>query len=182
MTEQVSEVPSSEEGPNFPPFDVTTFQPQVVWLAISFVLFYVILSRLVLPRIQRVMAEREERIAADLDEAERLHKELEELKEAIAERLAEARTRAQGILARARDEMREKSERELAALEERLGQRIRDAEDEIARAKDEILGRIDEIAHEAVHGVFARLGFSEPGEDEIREALEKARRQTQEAA
>ncbi len=182
MTEQVSEVPASEEGPHFPPFDVTTFQPQVVWLAITFVLFYVVLSRLVLPRIQRVMAEREERIAADLDEAERLHKELEGLKAAIAERLAGARARAQAVLARARDEMREKSERELAALEERLGQRIHAAEEEVARAKGEILGRIEEIAGEAVQGIFERLGFSHPSDEELRRALAKARTQAGEAA
>ncbi len=182
MTEQVSEVPAGEEGPNFPPFDVTTFQPQVVWLAITFVLFYVVLSRLVLPRIQRVMAEREERIAADLDEAERLHKEVESLKREIADRLAEARARAQGILTRARDEMRAKTEGELAALEERLGQRIRAAEEEIAAAKDEVFSHLDEIALEAVHGVFARLDFPQPGDDEVRKALEKAREQAKEAA
>ena len=42
----------------FPPFDPTYFASQLFWLAISFIVLYVLLSRFVLPRIGGAIEER----------------------------------------------------------------------------------------------------------------------------
>lgn len=46
----------------FPPLDADTFAPQLVWLALSFGLLYLLLKRIVLPRVSEVIEERGDRI------------------------------------------------------------------------------------------------------------------------
>ncbi len=167
-------VPKSEEGSHFPPFDFSTFEPQVAWLVITFALFYVVLSRSVLPRLQRVMSERAERVAADLDDAERLHRESERLKTLVESRLTEARSRAQAVLQRARQEIREKQERTLEALDERLHAKITEAEIAIADSKRRVLAELPHIARDAAAAIHERI----MGEPAPRTMLDAAIEQT----
>ncbi len=168
------QVPKSEEGSHFPPFDSSTFEPQVAWLIITFAVFYIVLSRSVLPRLQRVMSERAERVAADLDDAERLHRESERLKALVESRIAEARSRAQAVLQRARQEIREKQERTLQALDERLHAKIAEAEAAITESRKRILAELPHIARDAAAAIHERL----MGEPAPQAALDAAIKQT----
>ena len=55
----------------FPPFDSSTFASQLLWLAISFGLFYLLMSKVVMPRIGSILETRHDTIARDLDDAAR---------------------------------------------------------------------------------------------------------------
>src|SRR5262249_31588026 len=59
-------------GGRFPPFQKDTFGSQLLWLAIFFVALYLIASRLALPRVGTIIADRRKRISGDLDEAARM--------------------------------------------------------------------------------------------------------------
>ena len=54
----------------FPPFDTKTFPSQLVWLAISFVLLYVLMAKVALPRIGAIFEQRSKRISGDLKSAQ----------------------------------------------------------------------------------------------------------------
>ena len=75
----------------FPPFDSSTFASQLLWLAISFGLFYWLLSTKVLPRISGILEARADRIARDLAEAQRLKAESDAAGAAYEAALAAAR-------------------------------------------------------------------------------------------
>ena len=49
----------------FPPFDPTHFSSQLLWLAITFGLFYWFMSRVVVPRISGILEGRRDRISGD---------------------------------------------------------------------------------------------------------------------
>ena len=61
-----------------PQLDTTWFASQIFWLIIAFSVLYYLLSRKALPRLAEILEARQDRIAADLDEAERLRREAEE--------------------------------------------------------------------------------------------------------
>lgn len=77
-----------------PQLDPEFFGPQLVWLTITFVALYLVLSKLVLPRIGDVLEARQGRIADDLDEAERLRKDSETVLAEYEAALTEAREQA----------------------------------------------------------------------------------------
>src|SRR5690606_15842199 len=79
----------SEGG--FPPFLVETYPSQLLWLAITFGLFYLFLMRVVLPRIGGILEVRRDRIAQDLDQAARMKEEADAAVAAYEQELAEAR-------------------------------------------------------------------------------------------
>src|SRR5258707_6691574 len=90
-----TEVPAGGHGHSFPPFDKQTFPSQVLWLALTFVALYLLMSRIALPRIDSILERRRGRISGDLAEAQRLKGESDAAIAAYEESLAQARGRAQ---------------------------------------------------------------------------------------
>src|SRR5438309_10143703 len=62
------EVPASEHGAGFPPFNSHTFASQLLWLALMFVALYLLMSRVALPRVGLILEARHRHIEADLAE------------------------------------------------------------------------------------------------------------------
>src|SRR4029077_10365393 len=96
-----SQVPAGH--PAFPPFQAEHFPSQLVWLAVSFVLLYVLMAKVALPRIAAIFAERSKRIGDDLKAAESLKVQSDAAHAAYEKALADARGRAQAIAAETRE-------------------------------------------------------------------------------
>src|ERR1700741_3839858 len=101
----------------FSPLDSGTFVPQLVWLALTFGLLYVLLRRFALPRVGRVIEERRKRIARDLDQAEKLKTETQLALFNYQQALAEARTMANAIAREMRDQLAAEIQSERARME-----------------------------------------------------------------
>ena len=98
LEEVVLEEEHEEEGV-FPPFDSTFFASQLLWLVITFVVLYLLMSRLVLPRIGGILEDRRDRIARDLDQADRLKQQADDAIASYERALAEAKAGAFTIAA-----------------------------------------------------------------------------------
>src|SRR5690606_10859996 len=98
--------------PSFPPFDSSTFPSQILWLAITFGLFYLLLRQVVIPRIGGILEVRQDRIAQDLGEAARMKEEADAAVAAYEQELADARARANVIGQEARDSAKAEAEAE----------------------------------------------------------------------
>src|SRR5438477_13060171 len=93
----VEHVPPSERGGGFPPFQSETFASQLLWLAITFIALYLLMSRVALPRIGTILDKRKGRIDGDLAEAARLKDQSDAAIAAYEKSLADARSRAQTL-------------------------------------------------------------------------------------
>src|SRR6185437_17126527 len=78
-----------------PQLDVATFPTQLIWLAISFIVLYLVMQAVGLPRLGDVIAARRARIDGDLEKAAQLKNETETVITAYEKALAEARMQAQ---------------------------------------------------------------------------------------
>src|SRR5688572_17440382 len=74
----------------FPPFDATTYPSQLLWLVITFGLFYLVMQKVLVPRLGSILEQRQNRIAQDLDEAGRLKAEADAAVETYEKELAAA--------------------------------------------------------------------------------------------
>src|SRR3984957_2229274 len=94
----------------FPPFQAQHFPSQLLWLVVSFVLLYALMSRIALPRIGAIFAELSKRIADDLGAAQRCKEQSEAAGAAYQKALANARNRAQAIAAETREKQAAEAE------------------------------------------------------------------------
>ncbi len=155
----------------FPPFQSEHFPSQVLWLTVSFVLLYVLMSKIALPRIGSILAERSRVIRDDLAAAQRLKEQSDAAHAAYEKALADARARAQGIASA----MREKQAREAGAaqkrLEAQLHERLAAAEQSIAQTRNAAMGNVRAIAAEAAAAIVQRLLGKAPAAHEVAAAL-----------
>src|SRR5271166_3078785 len=129
-----TEAPSSEHG-EFPPFQKETFASQLFWLVICFAALYIMVSKLILPRMSTIMSERRERIDGDLAEAGRMKDDANAAVAAYEKSLADARARAQAIAADNRDKVHAQAEANRKDLEAKLHGKLAEAEKSIAATK-----------------------------------------------
>ena len=82
---------ASAEGSGMPQLNFHDFAPQVVWLVITFVVLYLVMSKLAVPAISDTLEKRQAKIQGDLDAAEKASEETRALVAAYEKRLADAR-------------------------------------------------------------------------------------------
>src|ERR1700746_1787708 len=110
MAETTAHTEAPAGHAKFPPFESQHFPSQLVWLAISFLLLYVLMSRIALPRIGGIMAARSRVISDDLARAENLKERSNAANAAYEKALADARSRAQAIAGATREQQARETE------------------------------------------------------------------------
>jgi len=155
-TKSHTEVPSGGK-PAFPPFAKETFASQILWLLITFVALYLLISRIAIPRIGGIFEEREKRIQGDFADAQRAKEDSEAALAAYEKALADARSRAQAIGAEIRDKLNAEAEERRKALEAKLNAQLGDAEKQIAATKTAAMANVRGIAVEAAAAIIERL-------------------------
>jgi F-type H+-transporting ATPase subunit b len=166
---------AAEGKGGLPQLNAHDFAPQLVWLAISFVLLYLIMARLALPRIGEVLEERRDRIARDLEAAERLKGEAEKALAAYEKGLAEARAGASVIARQTREAVSAEVEKERAKIDERISAKVSEAEARIGATKSRALESVSEVAADSAAMIVERLIGENVSRDEIERALTQAR-------
>ncbi|WP_279483738.1 F0F1 ATP synthase subunit B [Aureimonas sp. SK2] len=155
-----------EAGGTFPPLNPEFFASQILWLAITFGVFYYVLSKTIVPRIASVLENRRERIAADLEAAERLRADADEAQAAYEQELASARANSQKIAGEARDSARSGADAERKRIESELDAKLEAAQGRIAEIKARALADVDTIATDAAEAILTELtGTNVPQQD-----------------
>ena len=159
---------------HFPPFDGTTFASQLLWLALTFGLLYYLMSKVTLPRIGRILEERHDRIADDLEEASKHRAESEAAQQAYEKALSEARAKAHSIAADTRDRLSADADANRKALESELTSKLQAAEERIAATKSEALTHVRGIAVDATQSIVSTLIGAAPAAADVEKAVDGA--------
>ncbi len=141
----------------FPPFDGSFYPSQLLWLAITFGGFYLVMKKVLVPRVGGILEMRRDRIAQDLDEASRLKGDADEAIAAYEQELADARAKAGQIAATARDKAKSEADAERTRTEADLTEKLAAADAKIRTVKDKALGEVGDIASELTGEIVQRL-------------------------
>ncbi|HEX3938980.1 MAG TPA: F0F1 ATP synthase subunit B' [Xanthobacteraceae bacterium] len=161
---------------SFPPFQAQHYPSQLFWLTISFVLLYVLMAKIALPRIGSILSERSRLIGDDLAAADRLKEQSNAAHAAYEKALADARSRAQGIASSTRAQQARESEDMHKRLEAQLHERLVAAEQSIAATRTTAMGHVHGIAADAASAIVERLIGQAPAAGEVAAALGDARK------
>jgi F-type H+-transporting ATPase subunit b len=141
----------------FPPFDPSTFASQLLWLAITFGLFYILLSRVITPRIGNILETRDSRIKGDLADAAKMKEEADAAIAAYGQELATARANATKIGNEARDASKAEAEVERKSAEAALEKKLADADKRIAAVRASGMASVGKIAEDTAAAILDRL-------------------------
>jgi F-type H+-transporting ATPase subunit b len=166
MAEHASEVVKSAaevaehaaEKVGMPQIDFSSFPNQIFWLLITLVVIYLILTRISLPRIGAVLAERQGTITNDIAAAEDLKQKAVEAEEVYNQALADARAEAGRIVAAARADIKADLDVATAKADAEISARAAESEVAIAEIRAKAMDSIVEVSWDAAKEIVTVFG------------------------
>jgi F-type H+-transporting ATPase subunit b len=157
-----------------PQLDLSTFPPQLIWLAIIFAVLYLLMSRLALPRVGNLIAARRSRIDGDLKKAGALKAEAEAVMANYERALAQARQAAQATLKETTEKLAAESAARQKVLGDQLAAETAAGEKRIADAKNAALADLKGMAAEVARSAVGKLTGETIDERRVAAAIDRA--------
>ena len=159
----------------FPPFDPTHFPSQILWLAITFGVFYFLVSKMIAPRISGIIQTRDNQIASDLAEASRMKNEADAAVAKYEHELSEARAKSAAIAAEARDKAKAEADAERVRIEGELASKLAAAEASIAGIKEKAMSEVSTVAEDVASEIVSQLTGVKVGKTDVASAVSAAK-------
>ena len=140
-----------------PQLDISTWPPQLFWLAVTFFALYFVISRVAIPRTGGVIALRKSTIDGDLASAQKLKVETENAVKAYEAALADAKAKANAIATENRNALNTEIEAERAKLDAALGAKIATAEKKVMASRDKALQDVSDMAADIAAQIVQQL-------------------------
>lgn len=131
---------------------------QIFWLVVTLVVIFLVLSRIALPRIGAVLAERRGTITNDLAAAEELKQKAVEAEKAYHEALAQAKAEANRIVADARADIQKELDAATAKADAEISAKAAESEARIAEIRAGALEAVTEVAKDTAKELVTALG------------------------
>lgn len=154
-TEQMA---AQSQSSGMPQLDFSTFPNQIFWLVVALVVIYLVLSRIALPRISSILAERQNTISGDVAAAEDYKAKAREAEAAYEKALADARSQAQKIVAEMQAELKKQIDAATANADADITARAAASETKIAEIRSNALVTVEAVAKDTAAEIVAALG------------------------
>lgn len=136
------------------------FPNQILWLVITLVVIFLVLSRIALPRIAAVLAERQGTIDSDISAAETLKRQAEDAEAAYQKALADARAEAQGIAKQTRAAIQKDLDAAIEKADAEISAKTAQSEKAISDIRASALDSVEIVAKEAAVDLVQALGMT----------------------
>lgn len=153
---------------------IDTYLSQVFWTAICFIVLWLVMWKVTLPRIAMALEQRQTRLDDDLERAASMKAEADGVRESYEKALADAQAEGQSAIRRQAAEMSEESAARHAELTEALARRTKEAESNIAAEKARAMEGVREVAIETASAAAEKLAGVSVDSDKARQAVDAA--------
>jgi F-type H+-transporting ATPase subunit b len=162
-----------QPGAGFPPFQRDTFASQLTWLALSFVLLYIIVARIGLPRVASILTARRRHIETLLAEADTCKAKSQHCVGEYQRARGNIRQQAEALLQDTQRWVVAEAKQTRDALEVELDVQVAGAERSISAAKQDALANLRSIAIETSELVVASISGAVPAEGAAARAVDR---------
>jgi F-type H+-transporting ATPase subunit b len=157
-TEAATGAAEHAEKAGMPQLDFSTWPNQIFWLLVTLVVIYLVLTRIALPRIGGVLAERRGTIANDLATAEELKQKAVAAEKAYNDALAQARAEAGKIAAATKAEIQKDLDVAIAKADTEISAKSAQAEKRLSEIQAGAMDAVGEVARDTVGDILAAMG------------------------
>ena len=137
-----------ESAAGLPQLDPQWYASQIFWLVVMFSVLYFVFSKNVLPALSNILESRHEHIQSDLDMAENLKQEAEDVQASYEKILEEAREKAATLYHDIESDISKRSEERLQEFQDEFAKEVSMTEAKLLKAKKEALEEMNTIAAE----------------------------------
>ena len=145
-------------GPGMPQLDFSTWGNQIFWLVLALIVIYMILSRVALPRIASVLAERQGTITNDIAAAEDLKAKAQDAEAAYEKALIDARAEAGRIVAETKASIQADLNEAIAQADAKIAVKAAEGEKAIAQIRADALENVKAVAQDTAIEIVAAMG------------------------
>ncbi|MCF6317245.1 MAG: F0F1 ATP synthase subunit B' [Marinosulfonomonas sp.] len=158
VSETNDAVGQAVEKTGMPQLEFSTFPNQMFWLMVTLVVIYLILSRVVLPRIGSVLSERQGTITNDIAAAEELKLKAQEAEDAYNKALMDARAESQKIAAEAKADIQADLDIAISKADAEISAKSAEAEAAIAVIRKGAVASVKKVAADVAKDIVAVMG------------------------
>ncbi len=172
---------SGGEAAGLPQLDISTWRGQLIWLVVTFAIGYVLISRLIAPRIGTVLEKRQAAISADIAAAKSAEAEAAAMQADYEAALEAARSTAAEAASKAMAEAKASADAAEAELTAKLAKKVKTAETRLAKARDEALASINDVASEVTQDAVKTVAGLKISKSDAAKSVARLARAGQEA-
>lgn len=149
---------AAAQSPGMPQLDFSTWGNQIFWLIVTLVVIYMVLSRVALPRIAAILAERQGTITNDIAAAEDFKVKAHEAEAAYEKALLDARAEAHRIVAEAKAEIQSDLDAAIAKADAEIAAKAAESEKAIAEIRAGAADAVQQVARDTAQEIVAAMG------------------------
>ncbi len=157
-TETVAGAAGEATQKGMPQLNFATWPNQIFWLVVALVIIYLVLTKIAMPRIAAVLAERKGMIGNDLAAAEELKSRAKAAEAAYNLALEQARVEAAKIIAATKAEIRKDLDAAMAAADVQISAKAAESEKRIAEIRAGAVQAVGEVARDTAGALVEALG------------------------
>jgi F-type H+-transporting ATPase subunit b len=143
--------------PGLPQLDIATWPSQLFWLVVLFGAGYLVMAKIVTPRIGATLEERRQTVDGDLEKARAASADAAKIQTDYESDLAKARIEAAEFAKQAAMEAAKKAEAADAKIAKKLADKVGAAEAKLAEAKTNAMANLNDVAADAAIAAVASV-------------------------
>ncbi len=144
-------------GAGLPQLDISTWPSQLFWLVVLFTAGYILMAKVVTPRIGTVLEERRAKLDDDLGKARTASEDAARIRTEYEADLDAARSAAAETAKQAAAEAAKQAEAGDAKIAKKLAEKVAKAEAKLATARSDAMANLNNVAAEAALAAVAQL-------------------------
>ena len=156
-----------------PQFNAKSFNSQLFWLIITFTALYLIITYLILPRVRENIRLRKNKISNDIERAESIKLEIENLISQSNIKLDEAKNQAKKIIKETVVRSDKEYDNQINSIKKQIANRQIENDRKIAEYKKNLEKDIEKSAISLCAIILSKLNYKNSNADKIQEKLSK---------
>jgi F-type H+-transporting ATPase subunit b len=156
-----------------PQFNAKSFNSQLFWLIITFTALYITITYFILPRIRENIRLRKNKIANDLERAENIKAEIENMISQSNIKLEEAKNQSQTMIKEALLRSNKEYDNQIDNIKKQIANMHIKAEKNITEYKKSLEKDIEKSAISLCAVILSKLNYKNSTSEQIQEKLSK---------